>query len=53
MQSAGNSMGGLHAAMTASVTPELSLGVASWLGPPTADHVFCMVCRLYLLPALK
>jgi pimeloyl-ACP methyl ester carboxylesterase len=40
----GNSMGGLHSAMTAALTPSHELGVVSWLGPPTADHVFCMVC---------
>jgi dienelactone hydrolase len=44
----GNSMGGLHSAMTAALTPSHELGVVSWLGPPTADHVFCMV-HSYLL----
>lgn len=32
-------MGGLHAAMVASLTP-LPLGVASWLGPTSAAPVF-------------
>ena len=42
---AGTSMGGLHAAMSASALP-LSLsegvGVASWLGPPSAAPVFAL-----------
>ncbi len=36
---AGTSMGGLHAAMTASVVP-WDVGVASWLGPASANPVF-------------
>jgi hypothetical protein len=36
---AGISMGGLHSAMTAALTP-LSIGVVSWLGPPSAAPVF-------------
>lgn len=39
---AGTSMGGLHAAMTASCAPDLPLGVASWVGPPSASGVFTM-----------
>ena len=39
---AGTSMGGLHAAMTASMLPQRlgGVGVASWLGPPSAASVF-------------
>jgi pimeloyl-ACP methyl ester carboxylesterase len=36
---AGVSMGGLHSAMTASLCPQ-SVGVVSWLGPPSAAPVF-------------
>lgn len=36
---AGVSMGGLHSAMTASLFPK-SIGVVSWLGPPSAAPVF-------------
>lgn len=36
---AGVSMGGLHSAMTASVFPK-SVGMVSWLGPPSAVPVF-------------
>lgn len=36
---AGTSMGGLHAAMAASLTP-WPVGVVSWLGPPSAAPVF-------------
>jgi len=36
---AGTSMGGLHAAMSASLTP-WDTGVVSWLGPPSAAPVF-------------
>jgi len=36
---AGVSMGGLHSAMTASLSPA-RLGVVSWLGPPSAAPVF-------------
>lgn len=36
---AGTSMGGLHAAMAASLLP-YGVGVASWLGPPSATGVF-------------
>ncbi len=35
----GTSMGGLHAAMVASLTPA-PVGVVSWLGPPSAAPVF-------------
>eukprot|EP01012_Entosiphon_sulcatum_P042166 TRINITY_DN5611_c1_g1_i1.p1 TRINITY_DN5611_c1_g1~~TRINITY_DN5611_c1_g1_i1.p1 ORF type:complete len:434 (+),score=29.10 TRINITY_DN5611_c1_g1_i1:540-1841(+) len=37
---AGASMGGLHAAMTACLTPSYPLGVVSWAGPPSASPVF-------------
>ncbi|KAH9260146.1 hypothetical protein BASA81_001921 [Batrachochytrium salamandrivorans] len=37
---AGVSMGGLHAAMSASAFPQTSIGVVSWLGPPSAVAVF-------------
>lgn len=37
---AGTSMGGLHAAMAAASAPRLPLGVASWVGPPSAANVF-------------
>lgn len=37
----GTSMGGLHAAMTACTLPSsLPVGVASWLGPPSAAAVY-------------
>ena len=35
----GNSMGGLHAAMTASLTP-FPVGVVSWMAPPSAVPAF-------------
>ena len=38
---AGASMGGLHASMTAALSPLLSLGVVSYLGPPSAVFPFC------------
>lgn len=40
MCTAGVSMGGLHAAMSASAFPQTSIGVVSWLGPPSAVAVF-------------
>ncbi len=40
---AGTSMGGLHAAMTASLIP-YEVGVASWLGPASANPVFTKGC---------
>jgi len=40
---AGTSMGGLHAAMTASLLP-YEIGVASWLGPSSANPVFTRGC---------
>lgn len=40
MCTAGVSMGGLHAAMSASAIPTTSVGVVSWLGPPSAVAVF-------------
>ena len=38
----GASMGGLHSAMTASLTP-FPVGMVSWLGPPSAVNVFTKV----------
>lgn len=40
----GNSMGGLHSAMTACLYPE-EVGVVSWLGPPSAASVFTRVSK--------
>jgi len=37
---AGTSMGGLHAAMTASLLPRTPVGALSWLGPPSGVGVF-------------
>lgn len=39
---AGTSMGGLHAAMSASAAYDLPLGVVSWVGPPSAGGVFSL-----------
>lgn len=40
-------MGGLHAAMTSSLTP-FPLASVSWLGPPSAAPVFTQVALFFI-----